>query len=284
MLGITSRVLSTGTDVLTTDNLLADAVCLWSFDDVNDIKNLQGEEWAEVNDSVQATAGVRGQAVSAHGGAGTILLSQDPDKCLTDPEANEGVSLSLWLLYESKDVRQTFLVAGQQDSFGWGLHLYQGGNNGNQERLILIIRRETESCSLKFDVPQQVWTQLLFTWTNQISTTVKVYRNGNVMSNVTKNCQSRSFPVHLIREIKIGWNHLPSASFDDIIVWKKALTELEAERLFRFYKGKLYFVSSLISILMSSVDQTALVFEISANHTRLTRMFQVAFDVMLNPV
>lgn len=265
MLEITSRVLSTGTDALTTDNLLADSVYLWSFDDVNDIKNLQGEEWAEANGSVQATAGVRGQAVSAHGGAGTILLSQDPQKCLTDPQANEGVTLSLWLLYESKDVKQTFLAAGQQDSSDWGIHLYQEGNNGNQETLILIMRTGKESCSLNFDVPQQVWTQLLFTWTNQISSTVKVYRNGNVISNVIKNCQPDSFSDHSNREIKIGWNHLPSASFDDIIVWKKPLNEVEVERLFRFYKGKSDFVSSLISILTSSIDQTALVFEISAN-------------------
>ena len=66
-----------------------------------------------------------------------------------------------------------------------------------------------------------------------------MYRNGRRVTNVVKYCQDDSFINAVDEDIKLGTSQLPVALFDDIIVWGKKLSELQVEKLFRFYKGKL---------------------------------------------
>ena len=205
---------------------------------MKDIKDLQGETWANGSSSLQQTTGIHGRAVKASGGSGPIRLRKDTGRSLTRPSNNVGVTLSLWLLYQSRGVAQTFLAAGRQENEDRGVHLYQ--NDGNKEELTFNIRNQYKSCSFRFGVPQQVWTQLVFTWKQASGVgTVVVFRNGKVITDVAKNCYGRSFSDDPDDDIKLGSSQMPFASFDDIIVWRKALTESQVERLFRFYKGLL---------------------------------------------
>ena len=150
---------------------------------------------------MQAVKGVRGRAVTSVEASGHILLSKDPKHCLNNSRENEGVTLSLWLLYESKGVFQTFLAAGQHDNGDKEVHLYQ--RDGSKEELTFSLRASLETCFFTFCVPQQVWTQLVFTWLKNIMDTVKVYRNGEITTNVSRECQSVSFSDQTNRDINI---------------------------------------------------------------------------------
>ena len=105
---------STGYKVLEVDQLLSVSKYLWTFDDLNDIKDLQGESWAQISGSLQSTTGVRGRAVKALGGAGFIELIKDAALLLANPLPHSCVTLSLWLSYEIQipNVVQTFFAAG----------------------------------------------------------------------------------------------------------------------------------------------------------------------------
>lgn len=215
------------------DQRLSYAIHTWTFDDVTDIKDLQGDTWAEVSGSLTQITGVRGGAVKLSGGAGPIRLSTDIKIGLTDST----VTLSLWLLYQSKGVPQTFLTAGRQEPGYTGIHLHQ--HDGNKDELTFSIKNRKESCSFKFKAPQRVWTQLVFTWKKEsVVSTTKLYRNGKRIADAAQNCVSGSFPFNADSEIRLGSSQLPLASLDDIIVWEEELTEVSVERMYRFYKGK----------------------------------------------
>lgn len=101
---------STGYKVLEVDQLLSVSKYLWTFDDLNDIKDLQGESWAQISGSLQTTTGVRGRAVKALGGAGFIELIKDAVLLLAHPLSHSYVTLSLWLSYEFQMSRKPFLL------------------------------------------------------------------------------------------------------------------------------------------------------------------------------
>ena len=205
---------------------------------MKDIKDLQGEAWANGTSTLQNTKGVRGRAVKASGGSGPIRLREDTGFYLGRPTHNVEVTLSLWLLYQSRGVAQTFLTAGRQENGDRGVHLFQ--NDGTKEELTFNMRDHVKSCSFRFGVTQRVWTQLVFTWKRDSGVdAVVVYRNGKVITDVAKNCYLGSFSDDSDNDIKLGSSQMPFASFDDIIVWGKALSESQVERLFRFYKGEL---------------------------------------------
>lgn len=203
---------------------------------MNDIKDLQGITWAQDSGSLQSTAGIRGRAVKASAGTWPIRLTEDTKKILTNPGSKQ-LSVSLWLLYQSKraGVAQTFLTAGDQGNEGRGVHLFQ--RDGSTEELTFNLRNTKKSCSFRFGVRQRVWTHLVFTRTG-LDTSVTVYRNGKVITNVAQHCHSGNFTAFPDKYIKIGSNEFPTASFDDLIVWEIALTKLQVEKLFRFYQGK----------------------------------------------
>ena len=205
---------------------------------MKDIKDLQGDTWANGTSTLQNTKGVRGRAVKASGGSGPIRLREDTGFYLGRPTHNVEVTLSLWLLYQSRGVAQTFLTAGRQENGDRGVHLFQ--NDGTKEELTFNMRDHVRSCSFRFGATQRVWTQLVFTWKRDSGVdAVLVYRNGKVITDVAKNCHLGSFSDDSDNDIKLGSSQMPFASFDDIIVWGKALSESQVERLFRFYKGEL---------------------------------------------
>ena len=222
-------------NLLEVDDFLSDSEYLWTFDDVHNIKDEQGQIWAQSNrGALNQTAGVRRRAVQASGGAGHIRIGVDQADVFTQPVNEEG-TISLWIKYQSKGpgIAQTFLSVGREDEKG--IHLYQG--NGSREELTLLLRASFRSCSFTFGVPQRVWTHLVYSksgWPNEF----KIYRNGNLLTEaaVVKNCQDRNLSQG-DKNIILGSSQLPTAKFDDFVVWKKTLTDLQVEKLFKFYKG-----------------------------------------------
>lgn len=212
-----------------------DSKFLYTFDDVSDIKDVRGEVWAQVNGSLQSVTGVRGGAAKTLGDIGTILLSNNPWGRSINITVTQH-TFSLWLLYQCRktNAAQSFLAIGNQENGGRGMHLYQ---DGSREDLTLKLTGQWEKCLFTFSVPQRVWLHLVFTWT-QIDQ-VKIYRNGKLATNMAKHCDNIGAPNVDNTDIKLDYsNQLPLASFDDLIYWKKALTTLQVEKLFRFYKGK----------------------------------------------
>lgn len=230
---------STGYKVLEVDQLLSVSKYLWTFDDLNDIKDLQGESWAQISGSLQSTTGVRGRAVKALGGAGFIELIKDAALLLANPLPHSCVTLSLWLSYEIQipNVVQTFFAAGDQENGDRGVRLYQ--EDGSREELTFKITAATTWCSIRFSAFQRVWSHLVFSWGNSSEINkLKVYLNGNEATPLEHRCDSLSTNDLSDHDIKIGLSQLPLASFDDIILWAKELSAAEVAQLFQFYKGK----------------------------------------------
>ena len=230
---------STGFKVLEVDQLLSVSKYLWTFDDLNDIKDLQGESWAQISGSLQSTTGVRGRTVKALGGAGFIELIKDASLLLANPLSYSFVTLSLWLSYEIQipNVAQNFFAASDQENGGRGVRLYQ--EDGRKEELTFKITAANMSCSIRFSAFQRVWSHLVFSWgTSGEINELKVYLNGNEATPLAHQCYSLSTNDLPDQDIKIGLSQLPLASFDDIILWAKELSAAEVAQLFKFYKGK----------------------------------------------
>lgn len=238
-------ITNTGSEynVFKADELLSQAEYVWTFDHLNDIKDLPGKTWAERSALLQSTTGVRGRAVSTAGGAGPIRLHDDSEKSyLVWPLKSAQVTVALWLLYHSKVSPdfQTFLASAEEVSGGRGIHLFQ--IDGSKEELTFRVTVGNGRCFVKFHAPQGVWTHWVFTWkkvNNKLSEDMTVYRNGKAVDDLLQNtCEARNYPEITNFDFTIGSHTLPKASFDDIIVWLKLLSTLEVEELFSYYEGK----------------------------------------------
>ena len=187
---------------------------------------------------METTAGIRGQAARTKGEPGSILLAHDTKHYLSAPTHHVPVTVSLWLLYQSTGVGQTFLAAGDQENGDRGIHLHQ--EDGSREELTFSVRVDTKMCSVTFGVPQQIWTHLILTWSaiNFLLTPITAYRDGNVITNVIHLCLDGSFPDLSSDAITLGSSNLPTASIDDVIVLGVSLSTSQVDKFFRYYKGK----------------------------------------------
>lgn len=220
--------------------MIKNAKYLWTFDDKNDIKDQQGTTWAQQSRFLQSTAGVRGQAVKTAGGPGPILLAYDTNYYLSRPTTHPPMTVSLWLLYQStgSGAGQTFLAAGDQENGDRGVHLHQ--QDGSREELTFSVKVDTKRCSVQFEVPQRIWTHLIFTWSaiNFVLTPITAYRDGNIITNMVNFCTGGSYPDLPSNAITLGSSTLPTASIDDVMVLGETLSTSQVEKLFRYYKGK----------------------------------------------
>ena len=187
---------------------------------------------------MQTTAGIRGQAAKTEGGSGPILLAQDTSYYLSRPTHHAPVTVSLWLLYQSTGVSQTFLAAGDQENADRGIHLHQ--EDGSKEELTFNTKVDTKMCSVKFGVPQGIWSHLIFTWSavNSVLTPITAYRDGNIITDVNNFCTDGSYPDLPSKAITLGSSTLPTASIDDVMVLGVSLSTSQVDKLFRYYKGK----------------------------------------------
>lgn len=219
--------------------MLFNSVYLWTFDDVKDIKDQQGKTWAQQSDHLQSIAGVRGRAVKALGGPGPIPLAYDTKVFLSTPINYAQVTVSLWLRYTSTGpgVSQTFLAAGDQEIGDRGIHLLQ--EDGSREELTFSVKADTRQCSVKFGVPQRVWTHLLFAWSRTSGLDpITAYRDGKIVTDLLVDTCNNGALVNAPNDaIALGSSNLPTASIDDVMALKMTLSKLQVEKLFRYYKG-----------------------------------------------
>ena len=89
---------------------------------------------------------MRGQAAKTEGGSGPILLAQDTSYYLSRPTHHAPLTVSLWLLYQTTGVSQTFLAAGDQENSDRGIHLHQ--EDASREELTFSARVGTKMCSV----------------------------------------------------------------------------------------------------------------------------------------
>lgn len=229
-------------DVFGVEELIVNAKYLWTFDDANDIKDHRGRTWAQKSSSFQSVAGVRGRAMKTAGGPGPIRLAYDTKYYLSRPATWSAVTVSLWLLYQSTGpgVAQTFLAAGDQENGDRGVHLYQ--EDGSREELTFSVKVDVRKCTVKFGVPQRVWTNLIFTWSrtdNYVLNPITAYRDGKIVSDSLINgCNNGGFADLANDAIALGSSTLPTASIDDVMVLEETLSQSQVEKLFRYYKGK----------------------------------------------
>lgn len=232
-------IASTGYDVFDTEDILLNSVYLWTFDDVKDIKDQQGASWAQQSNQLQSIAGVRGRAVRLSGGPGPIPLAYDQKFLLSTPITYAQVTVSLWLLYESSTpgVAQTLLAVGDQENGDRGIHLYQ--EEGSREELTFSVKVDLRQCLVKFEVPQRVWTHLVFTWSRTTGLDpITVYRDGIIITDLlVDNCHDGDFANLPNNIIALGSSTLPTASIDDVMAIGKKLSKFQVEQLFRYYKG-----------------------------------------------
>ena len=181
---------------------------------------------------------MRGQAAKTEGGSGQILLAQDTSYYLSRPTHHSPVTVSLWLLYQSTGVSQTFLAAGDQEHSDRGIHLHQ--EDGSWEELTFSVRVNTKMCSVKFGVPQQIWTHLIFTWSaiNSVLSQITAYRDGSIITDMAHVCTDGSYPDLPSSAITLGSSTLPTASIDDVMVLGVSLSRSQVDKLFRYYKGE----------------------------------------------
>ena len=175
------------------------------------------------------------------GGPGPIRLVRDNKYFLSRPTNYPQVTVSLWLRYQSTGtgVAQTFLASGDQENGDRGIHLHQ--EDGSKEELTFSVKVDTKQCSVKFGVPQRIWTHLIFGWSRSsdyVLNSITAYRDGKIVTDFLVNiCYSGNFANLLNDDIALGSTSLPTASIDDIIVLKEALSHSQVEKLFRYYKG-----------------------------------------------
>ncbi|XP_022790788.1 protein sidekick-2-like, partial [Stylophora pistillata] len=225
-----------GHDVFDIEDLFVASSYLWTFDDVNDIKNVRGATWMKRSNSIQSVPGVRGRAVKTAGEPGYIKISPDHHYLLATPYYSYEVTIALWLFYESlgPQVNQTFLAAGDQANGDRGIHLYQA--DGSSEELTFETKSAQKLCATKFRVSQRIWTHLVIMWTTNLPDTL--YRNGVFVTDLSNKCHSGNFAnIASNSEITIGSIALPKASFDELIVWTKTLSKTLVEKLYRYYIG-----------------------------------------------
>ena len=226
----------TGHDVFDIEDLFVASLYLWTFDDINDIKNIRGTTWSKRSKSIQSVPGVRGRAVKTVGEPGSIKISADHRLLLVTPYNTNAVTLALWIYYESQgpQVSQTILAAGDQANGDRGIHLYQA--DGSSEELTFEIKSALKLCVAKFRVSQRIWTHLVFMWTRD--NPAIIYRNGVSVTDLSNHCHSEDFVDLYNNAITIGSTSLPKASFDDLILWKVKLSKTQVEKLYRYYMGK----------------------------------------------
>ena len=185
---------------------------------------------------------MRGRAAKVTGGAGPIRLASDTKWHLATPINSARMTLALWLLYQSRSpgVAQTFLAAGEQANGDRGIHLYQ--EDGSRPELTFRVTAGRRWCTVTFRVPQRVWKHLIFTWTRVGSgfpSHITAYRDGEIIKDLlVDQCHDGLIPDKPGNDITLGSTELPTASFDDVIVWGETLTKFQVEKLFKFYKGK----------------------------------------------
>ena len=182
---------------------------------------------------------MRGQAARTEGGPGPILLAHDSESYLSKPTHHAPVTVSLWLLYQSTGVGQTFLAAGDQENGDRGIDLQQ--EDGSREELTFSAKADTRMCLVKFGVPQRIWAHLIFTWStiNLVMTPITAYRDGSIITNLITNiCTDGSYPDLPSNAITLGSSTLPTAFIDDVMVLGVSLSTSQAVKFFRYYKGK----------------------------------------------
>ena len=189
--------------------------------------------WGVASGAVHTDAGLQTDGVS-----GKIqILDREGTSCATKLQqcADHGFTVALRLKYFNRaDGQRQVLFT----TFGKFV-VYQERNDSLNFR----IERSTKFCEQEIEIPERIWSYLVFTYKSTNPKTLTVYRNGKQVSEFLRNngCNSLGRPQFSSSSASLGAGHgkFAKASFDDVAIWNHVLSVQRIAELSKTYTGEL---------------------------------------------
>lgn len=117
--------------------------------------------------------------------------------------------------------------------------IFQAENVTLEEQIAIELRTHTYAFTFVFDVPQSIWTFIVFSW-NKLDKNLVIYRNGKLV-------EAFQYTVCMASHYNVSNSHItlgvpgvsyPNASYDDVAIWYKALSVEFIAQIYEFYKGE----------------------------------------------
>ena len=192
--------------------------------------------------------GPRGNAIRVNGDHEFIEL---PKMGLF--EKTEPFSISLWLKPEKKDqYQEIFGNNGNKNSYWRGYESYMDSTNRITWRLVHALPHNLIQVTTEEPVPLQEWTHLSFAYDGSSSASgLKLFINGQATDlnidydnlyktilPVNPNYKSANRPLRFGKAYRAfsGDDGVMAASFDEIKIYDRAITSLEAANLYKNYQ------------------------------------------------
>ena len=222
------------------DELLLGSRYYWPLDGKENKEIFKGTTSINYAKVETIERGLLGQAVGTRPVDGPILLSEITSSLINPFVPAKGVSVALWLYYQSHNQSggQIFLMSGSQGTTG--IKFYQPEES--VENVALEVRGTARRIAFIFRAPQKVWTHYVFTWTYRAALNqFTIYVNGKMVKDfvntkVTPGNYTLTGKVPLV--FGANGSQFPSARFDDIAIWERCLASQEIPILYQYYKGK----------------------------------------------
>ncbi|XP_048583941.1 uncharacterized protein LOC5510390 isoform X2 [Nematostella vectensis] len=220
------------------------AAYYWSFDDRSDVKELNNanEHWTEAP-TAQSSKGILNGAVAFNGSSlkPTILLQQpqEPMHCLYNQlsPCSGGITFSMWLKIKPKP-HQVFLstTSALEDR---GFRIVGQAQDGLSLVAVSIIG-DLHFVEKKAKFPSLIWTHLIVKYIykgfEELVKSLELFIDGTIVTEFVSNYISleKITPDVFPSYISIGE---ADASYDELLIFMRALPASEIENLYQYYKG-----------------------------------------------
>ncbi|XP_072906380.1 adhesion G-protein coupled receptor D1 [Hemitrygon akajei] len=183
---------------------------------------------------VDVVEGVVNKGIYLNGNAGATLLhfGSSKNSCISDLEqcGEAGVSFSFFWKNLDKQSGASMPSGGKLMSNRFSV--YASVNNGFIE---FYTRKTSRSWKASISPPGTEWTHILFTWSPVGG--LKVYVNGTFSTNDTygkESADSGNQHANLVTSTQKvhSYGHYVTGSFDEFVIWERALSPLEIQLYF----------------------------------------------------
>lgn len=214
------------------DKFYNDCSHFWPLESAGNIEDVITHTWGVASGGVHTAAGLQTDGVS-----GKIqLLDREGTSCATKLKkcSNDGFTIALRFKYFNRadGQKQVFFT-----SFGKFV-IYQERNDSLNFR----VERPTLFCEKKIEIPERIWSYLVFTYKSTTPKTLTVYRNGKQLSEFLRNyeCNSEGQPQFPSSSVSLGagLGKFAKASFDDVAIWNHVLSDQRIGELSKANTGE----------------------------------------------
>ena len=179
------------------------------------------------------TTGPKDDAVFTNGEPYPIFLFNGTG-CISNPDlCAQGLTISLWLKHTNREAGQTFLTTR-------GVRIFQ--LNGSFDHIAVQVRHPAQTCLWVFRAPQNIWSHFVIAFDSSVSTkscnSLSFFFNGEKQSPLFSDVLSQII-LALAPTVQIGdaSSGLPTASFDEMIIWYDTYPEAVIGQVFKYYRG-----------------------------------------------